>query len=152
MKIGIIGAGNVGGTLGLGWAKRGHEVVFGVRDCADPKLKELLAAAGGRAKATPVREAAAGSDVVVLTVPWPAAEDALRNAGALSGKILLDCTNPLTPDLSGFTHAHTTSGGEQVAAWAPGARVVKIFQHHGLRQHGRSGLSRRRLHDALLRR
>jgi 8-hydroxy-5-deazaflavin:NADPH oxidoreductase len=131
MKIGIIGAGNVGGTLGLGWAKRGHEVVFGARDCADPKLKELLASAGGRAKAASVRDAAVVSDVVVLTVPWPAAEDALKNAGDLRGKILLDCTNPLKPDMSGFTHANTTSGTEQVAAWATGARVVKIFNTTG---------------------
>jgi 8-hydroxy-5-deazaflavin:NADPH oxidoreductase len=131
MKIAIIGAGNVGGTLGKGWAKSGHEVVFGVRDPADPKLKELLAAAGGPTKAASVKDAAASADVIVLTVPWGAAQDALKNAGNLNGKILLDCTNPLKPDLSGLTHGFTTSGGEQVAAWAPGARVVKIFNTTG---------------------
>jgi 8-hydroxy-5-deazaflavin:NADPH oxidoreductase len=131
MKIAIIGAGNVGGTLGKGWAKRGHEVIFGVRDAADPKLKELLAAAGGKARAAAVKNAAASAEVVTLTVPWNAAQDALKNVGDLGGKILLDCTNPLKPDLSGLTHGHTTSGGEQVAAWAPGARVVKIFNTTG---------------------
>lgn len=131
MKIAIIGAGNVGGTLGKGWAKAGHEVIFGVRDAADPKLRELLAATGGRAKATSVKDAAASADVIALTVPWPAAQDALKGAGNLNGKILLDCTNPLKPDLSGLTHGFTTSGGEQVAAWAPGARVVKIFNTTG---------------------
>lgn len=131
MKIAMIGAGNVGGTLGKGWAKAGHDVVFGVRDPSDPKLKDLLAAAGGRAKTASVKEAAGTSDVIALTVPWDAAQEALKNAGNLNGKILLDCTNPLKPDLSGLTHGNTTSGGEQVAAWAPGARVVKIFNTTG---------------------
>ena len=51
----------------------------------------------------------------------------MRQAGDLGGKIVFDCTNPLAPQLSGLTHGHDTSGGEQVAAWAPGARVVKVF-------------------------
>lgn len=131
MKIAIIGAGNVGGTLGKGWAKAGHDVFFGVRDTKDPKLKELLAAAGPRAKAAGVQEAAASADVIALTVPWSAAQDALKSVGNLNGKILLDCMNPLKPDLSGLTHGFTTSGGEQVASWAPGARVVKIFNTTG---------------------
>jgi 8-hydroxy-5-deazaflavin:NADPH oxidoreductase len=131
MKIAIIGAGNVGGTLGAAWANRGHEVVFGVRDAVDPKLKELLARAGGKARAASVKDAAAVAEVAALTVPWPATQDALRSAGDLRGKIVLDCTNPLKPDLSGLTVGSTTSGAEQVAAWAPGARVVKIFNTTG---------------------
>lgn len=131
MKIAIIGAGNVGGTLGKGWAKAGHEVVFGVRDTADPKLKALLATADGKARAASVKDAATSADVIALTVPWGAAQDALKSAGNLNGKILLDCTNPLKPDLSGLTHGFATSGGEQVAAWAAGARVVKIFNTTG---------------------
>lgn len=131
MKIAVIGAGNVGGTLGSAWANRGHEVIFGVRDAADPKLAQLLARAGGKARAAAVKDAAAAADVVALTVPWPAAQDALRRSGDLRGKVLLDCTNPLKPDLSGLTVGHTTSAGEQVAAWAPGARVVKIFNTTG---------------------
>src|SRR3989454_9042881 len=69
MRIAIIGAGNVGGTLGTGWARRGHEVIFGVRDASDPKLKELLSRAGGKARAAGVKEAAAAAEVVALTVP-----------------------------------------------------------------------------------
>jgi predicted dinucleotide-binding enzyme len=131
MKIVIIGAGNVGGTLGAAWASRGHEVIFGVRDTADPKLEELLARSGGKARVATVKDAAAAADVVALTVPWPAAQDALRTAGDLAGKILLDCTNPLKPDLTGLTVGFTASGAEQVAAWAAGARVVKIFNTTG---------------------
>ena len=94
MKIAIIGAGNVGGTLGAAWANRGHEVFFGVRGAADPKLKELLARTSGKARAATVSDAVVPAEVVALTVPWPAAQDALRTAGDLGGKVLLDCTNP----------------------------------------------------------
>jgi len=131
MKIAVIGAGNVGGTLGAAWANRGHEVIFGVRDAADANLKELLARAGGKARAAGIKDAAAAAEVVALTVPWPAAQDALRSAGDLRGKILLDCMNPLKPDLSGLTVGYTGSAAEQVATWAPGARVVKIFNTTG---------------------
>jgi 8-hydroxy-5-deazaflavin:NADPH oxidoreductase len=131
MKIAIIGAGNVGGTLGVAWANRGHEVVFGVRDVADPKVEELLARAGGKTRSAKVKDATAAAEVVVLTVPWSAVQDALRSAGDLRGKILFDCTNPLKPDLSGLTVGYTASGAEQVAAWAPGTRVVKIFNTTG---------------------
>src|SRR5262249_41381514 len=131
MKIAIIGAGNVGGTLGAAWANRGHEIFFGVRDAADPKLEELLARTSGRARAATVRDAVVSAEVLALTVPWPAAQEALRTAGDLGGKVLLDCTNPLKADLSGLTVGYTTSGAEHVAAWAMGARVVKIFNTTG---------------------
>jgi len=131
MKLAILGAGNVGGTLGKGWAKKGHTVVFGVRDAADAKVTALLKDSGPNARAATVREAAAFAEVVALTVPWNAAQDALRSAGNLSGKVLLDCTNPLKPDLSGLALGLDTSAGEQVAGWAPEARVVKIFNTTG---------------------
>jgi len=131
MRIGVIGAGSVGGTLGRRWAERGHEVLFGVRDATEGKVRELLSASGGRARAGSVVQAAAFGEVVVLATPWAAAESALCAAGDLRGKTLLDCTNPLKPDLTGLTIGHTISGGEQVAAWAPGAHVVKIFNTTG---------------------
>ncbi len=131
MKIAVLGAGNVGGTLGSAWAKKGHAVMFGVRNPSDPKVKSLLGAAGANAKAGGVAEAAAFGEVVTLATPWATTQEALRSAGSLSGKILLDCTNPLKPDLSGLTIGFTTSAGEQVAGWAPGARVVKIFNTTG---------------------
>ena len=131
MRIAVIGAGNVGGTLGAGWAGRGHEIIFGARDTADPKLKELLARLPNTARAARVSDAVVAADVVALTVPWSSVDDALRSAGDLRGKILLDCTNPLKPDLSGLEVGYTTSGGEHVAARATGARVVKIFNTTG---------------------
>src|SRR5215475_4777560 len=135
MKIGVIGAGNVGGTLGRRWAQGGHTVVFGVRDPAEEKVRSFLASAGAPARASRIEEVAAASAVVVLTVPWEAAHDAVRRAGDLTGKVLVDVTNPVAMGLEGLQHGllvgHTTSAAEQVAAWAPGARVVKAFNTTG---------------------
>jgi predicted dinucleotide-binding enzyme len=129
-RIGVIGAGSVGGTLGRGWARRGHEVMFGVRDTGDPKVAKLLADAE-TARAGSVAEAASFGEVVVLATSWGGTRDALQQAGDLSGKVLLDCTNPLKTDLSGLDVPPGSSAAEQVASWAPGARVFKIFNTTG---------------------
>ncbi len=131
MKIGIIGAGNVGGTLGKAWARKGHEVFFGVQRPQDGKMQELLKAAGANARAGLPAEAAAFGEVVVLATPWPATDGAVKAAGNLAGKIVIDCTNPLKPDLSGLEIGHSTSGAEMVAGWARGARVFKAFNTTG---------------------
>jgi 8-hydroxy-5-deazaflavin:NADPH oxidoreductase len=102
MKIAVIGSGHVGGTLGRRWKAKGHDVTFAGRD-------DLAGVSA--------------SDVIALAVPWNAVESVLRAAGPLTGKVLLDCTNGAPPDVR--------SGAERVAAWAPGARVVKIFNNTG---------------------
>jgi len=128
MKIGIVGAGNVGGTLGRRWAER-HEVVFGVRDPGGAEVRALVKRSGPRARAASVREAAAFGDVVVLATPWAAAEEAERASGDLAGKVLVDCTNPVGP---GLTRALPSgSVAERLAAAAPKARVVKAFNTAG---------------------
>jgi 8-hydroxy-5-deazaflavin:NADPH oxidoreductase len=131
MKIAILGAGNVGGALGKIWAAKGHSIFFGVPDPNSEKMHALVSSMGANARAGSVAEAAASAEAVVLATPWPVAEDAIRAAGNLSGKIVIDCTNPLEPDLSGLVVGHTTSAGEEVAKWAKGARVVKAFNTTG---------------------
>lgn len=131
MKIGIIGAGNVGGTLGKAWAARGHDVAFGVRDPSEATLQNMVKAMGGKAVAASVSAAGATAEVLVLATPWSAAEAALRAAGNLKGKILVDATNPLLPDGSDLAVGHEVSGAEAVARWAAGARVVKAFNTIG---------------------
>ena len=127
MNIALIGAGNVGGVLGNRWAKAGHQIKFGVPDAGRPEVVALLREIGSSATAGNNRDAAAFGEIVVLATPWHATEAALQSAGDLTGKILVDCTNPLKTDLSGLLIGFDTSGGEQVADWARGARVVKCF-------------------------
>lgn len=126
MRLGIIGAGHVGGALGRLWEAQGHDVRFGVRDPG-------VTAGGGlpRDRTGTVPDVAAFGDVIVLAVPWAAAADALEAAGPLSGKTLIDCTNPLLPDLSGLAVGMTTSAGEEVAKLVPAAKVVKCFNTLG---------------------
>jgi 8-hydroxy-5-deazaflavin:NADPH oxidoreductase len=129
MRIGIIGAGSVGGALGRGWVRAGHEVRFGVRDASSPKVQTLLAETG--AQGATVAEAAAASEVVALATPWEGTREAVRSAGSLAGKIVFDCTNALAPQFAGLVHGAGSSAGEEVASWVPGARVVKIFNTTG---------------------
>ena len=134
MKLGIIGAGNVGGTLGAAWAqKAGHEIFFGVTNPKSDKTQALLKTLGGKANAGTAAEAAAFGDVIVLTTPWTAAEAAIHSMGNLSGKIILDATNPLSRGSDGIVLAigHSTSAGEKVQEWAKGASVFKTLNTTG---------------------
>lgn len=131
MKIGIIGAGNVGGALGKAWSWLGHEVFFGVRNPEDGRTEELLDGASAKASVCTVRQAAQAGSVILLATPWEVVKDALAAAGDLTGKILIDATNPLLPGLAGIAVGTTTSGGETIAEWAKGARVIKCFNTVG---------------------
>ena len=131
MKIGIIGAGNVGSTLGKAWAKKGHDLFFGVRHPQDDKTRQLLQSIGSKAHAGTVAEAAAVAEVVVLATPWQGTEAAVRAAGDLRGKTVIDCTNPLKSDVLSLEVGFTTSGAERVAQWAKGAKVFKAFNTTG---------------------
>jgi predicted dinucleotide-binding enzyme len=124
MKIAIIGAGNVGRALGGAW-RADHDVTYGVRSPDDGKYADLDAP-------TATNEAAAArSEVVALCTPWQGTEEAVRACGDLTGKVLIDCTNPLTPDFTALEVGHTISGAEQVATWAPGASVCKAMNQIG---------------------
>jgi len=127
VEIAVIGTGMVGSSLGRVWAGLGHNVVFGSRDPQGERVQELVRSIGAPASATTIRKAAAAAEVVALATPWHATQEAIQAAGDLTGKVLIDCTNPLRSDYHGLEVGLTTSAGEQVAAWAPGARVVKAF-------------------------
>jgi predicted dinucleotide-binding enzyme len=131
MKIGIIGSGNVGGALGVRFAQKGHQVVFGSRDPASGDTQKLVAAAGPTASAATLPNAAQSSDILLLATPWAAAKEVIGTLGNLKGKILIDAMNPVLPDMSALAIGTTTSAGEQVAQWAAGAKVVKAFNSVG---------------------
>jgi len=130
MRIAVIGTGHVGGALGTGWARAGHEVIFGARNPKDVDAEQLVSQAGGKAKIASIADAVAKAEIVALAIPWGGVADTLEAIGAsLSGKILIDCTNPAAkwPDMD-----HSAgSGGEQVARLAPDAKVVKAFNTTG---------------------
>ncbi len=125
MKIGIIGSGNVGSGLGKIWGRGGHDIMFSSRH--PEELKGLAESIDKNARYGTPTEAVKFGEVVVLAVPWTQAKDALNSAGPFNGKILIDCTNPLKPDLSGLAVEPNTSAGEEVAKMAKDARVVKAF-------------------------
>ena len=113
MKIAIVGGGNVGKTLGNGWSKQ-HQVVYVSRSQSLDERKAHVA----------------NADVVAVATPASAAAEACAGL-PLSGKTVVDCTNPLAPGLAGLTVGTTTSAAEQLAAALPGAKVVKAFNTIG---------------------
>jgi predicted dinucleotide-binding enzyme len=126
MRIGILGSGNMGAALGHLFAAAGHAVTFSYsRDPA--KLERLARRNGPRSRAGSPSEAAHGSQVMLLAVHWSRVPHVLRAAGSLRGKILIDCTLPMTPSDEALAVGHRISGGELIARRARGARVVKAF-------------------------
>lgn len=134
MKIAIIGAGALGGALGRSWAKAGHTIIFGVRNPGGGKTQPPLAEIGASASSALVPDAVRSGDIVVLATPWPAVPDVITAMGDLRGKIVIDCTNPLFLNSEGslsLSLGSSTSGAEEIARLAPGARVAKAFNTYG---------------------
>jgi predicted dinucleotide-binding enzyme len=134
MKIAIIGAGNVGSTLGTAWAQNaGHEIFYGVRSPNSEKTLAALQKLGGKGRAGLPAAAAAFGEMIVLTTPWNGAEAAIRSMGDLTGRIILDATNPLArgPDGISLEIGHNTSAGEKVQSWAKDASVFKTLNTTG---------------------
>jgi 8-hydroxy-5-deazaflavin:NADPH oxidoreductase len=105
VKIGIIGAGRIGGNAGRLFEQAGHQVFLGSRDT--------------------LADAAAFSDVVMLSVPWTAVDDVLATTGPLDGKVVIDTTNPYGP--GGVQDLGGRSVGRVNAGRMPGARIVRAF-------------------------
>ncbi|MBI4018972.1 MAG: NAD(P)-binding domain-containing protein [Candidatus Aenigmarchaeota archaeon] len=129
MKIGILGSGVVGQTLGIGLMGQGHEVTIGTRDSG--KLNEWLLKAGSKASVGSFYDAAKFGEVIFIATVWTGTENAINLAGKenFAGKIVVDVTNPL--DFSKGTPApavsYPLSASEQIQNWLPAAKVVKAF-------------------------
>lgn len=129
MRIAIIGTGNVGAAIARGLRGKGHEVVLGARN---PGGVQALATDTEASVALPA-DAAKRADIVILALPWGAAEEAVKGLGDLTGKTVVDCMNPIGRSAGGMglMLGHTNSGGEVVQGWLPGAHVVKTLNQVG---------------------
>jgi hypothetical protein len=131
MKIGVIGSGRVGGTLGSVWAKAGHEVMFSSTDLEHDK--KLAASLGPNARAGSPREAAAFGDVLLVSVPYSALPAVGKEVGDLiKGKVVIDTSNPI-PNRDGdmAVTAREKGAGLSSAEYLPGARIVRAFNAVG---------------------
>lgn len=131
--IAILGAGNVGGNLGVRLAASGFSIKFGVRPGSD--VKDLLSRAGARAELLSPQAAAAAADIVFIATPTAVAVQVAQEA-ELGGKIVVDCTNPLTwEDGPVWSPPPQGSVAAAIAAAVPSARVVKGFNTFGAEIH-----------------
>lgn len=127
MKIGVIGSGRVGGTIGGLWVKAGYEVMFSAREIGE--VRELVASLGPRARAATPREAAAFGEVVLISVPYSALPQIGRDFTAeLKGKVVLDTCNPIQGrDGDMAVEARAKGTGVASVELLPGVRLVRAF-------------------------
>jgi predicted dinucleotide-binding enzyme len=127
LKIGIIGAGKIGGSLATLWAKAGHEVFISSRH--PDELKDLAKSLGPKARVGTPKEAAQFGEIVLVSVPYGALPQVGRDlAGDLKGKVVLDTGNPY-PERDGAMAEEARRKGTGVASaeFLPGVRLVRAF-------------------------
>lgn len=122
MNITLIGTGNMGSALAKQISKAGHTLVVTGRN-AD-KARALAQATGSTYKSG---AAAEDAEIVIIATGYAEAVPALRAAGSLKGKVVVDITNPLTADYMGLTIGHSNSAAEEIQKSFPEAKVVKAF-------------------------
>jgi hypothetical protein len=128
--VAVIGTGRVGSALGPRFAKLGFKVVYGSRTPEADRVQRLVGRTGGDASAATQREAARQAELILLAVPWDAAEQVIKSLGKLDGKIIMDATNALDLAEDGMLELSVdSSAGELIQSWAPGAYVVKTFNN-----------------------
>src|SRR5262245_4671134 len=132
LKIGIIGSGNIGSTLGTFWAQAGHQILFSSRN--PDNLKPLVEKVGPRARAGTVSEAIAFGDVILIAVPYGSMPQIARDyAKDLAGKIVMDTGNAvLARDGEIAKEAREKGVGLTTQRLLPGARVVRAFNTLGV--------------------
>jgi predicted dinucleotide-binding enzyme len=131
MKIGVIGSGRIGSTIGGLWVKAGHEVMFSDRDAE--QVKRAIDGLGPKARAGSVAEAVAFGDAILIAVPYAALPAIQQQVGdQLKGKVVVDPNNPV-PSRDGElgAQAREKGAGVSTAALLPGVRVVRAFNSWG---------------------
>lgn len=125
--IAIIGTGEVASALGPEFAAQGHTIIYGSRKPAGNDALKLVARTGDGASVMTPGEAVTDAEIVVLAVPGMLVKEIAEGLGDLSGKIIIDPTNPMERKLMSFHHAVATSNAEILQDLAPEADVVKAF-------------------------
>lgn len=131
LRIGVIGSGRVGGTIGTLWVKAGHEVMFSSLDLEHDR--KLAASIGPGARAGTPKEAAAFGQVLFFAVPYAALPGLGRDLGGeIKGKIVLDASNPI-PGRDGAMAKEALAKGTGVASseFLPGARIMRAYNEVG---------------------
>lgn len=131
LRIGVIGSGRVGGTIGALWVKAGHQVMFSSLDLEHDR--KLAASMGAGARAGTPKEAAAFGEVLFFAVPYAALPGLGRDLAAeIKGKIVLDASNPI-PGRDGDMAKEALAKGTGVASpqFLPGARIVRAYNEVG---------------------
>src|SRR5438105_9323544 len=126
MRVGILGSGLMGGKLGMIFARAGHEVIFSYARSND-KLKRPAREAKGKTRPGTSRDAAQEADALLLAVHWSRIDDVLKQAGDLSGKVIVTCSLPMDAGNTKLIIANSSSGAEELAKKVPKARVVSAF-------------------------
>ena len=125
MKIGIIGAGNMGSAFARRLAAADHEISIAATDLDESR--RVASDVGRRVRALPREDVAEGTDLLILATPYHHSVDALRAIRHTDGKAVIDISNPLTEDMSGLAIGHTTSAAEEIQRAVPAAKIVKAF-------------------------
>ncbi len=125
MNIGIIGTGNMGTAFAKSLAKTPNNLLICSR--YPEKATKLAESISEKVKGGSIKDSADFAEVIILAVPWPNIRDVISQLGDLSGKIIIDISNPVKADLSGLAVSEGTSASEEIAKMIPKAKVVKAF-------------------------
>ena len=126
MKVGVIGAGAIGGTVGKLWADAGHDVLFSSRH--PENLTDVVSAAGVRARAGTVRQATEFADVLLFSMYYQTMDEAIAEMGALEDKTVIDAINAYVRDESGeWELLDGVSAARELAEKLPQVKLVKAY-------------------------
>lgn len=125
MNIGIIGSGNMGGSLAKFWAEKGHNIML--TSTSPEQTAEVAKSIGNNVSSGSTKDAVAHGEVVVFAFPYESLNDVINNGGSFKDKIVIDLINPLTPDIKGLLIGFNTSAAEEAAKLIPDAKIVKAF-------------------------
>ena len=125
MTVAVIGSGKMGSEFARLLASKGFDVAIGNKN--PEKAVAVAKDIGAKAKGGSTKDAVGQADIIILAVKYEDAGEALKAAGDLTNKVVIDISNPITADFKGITIGHSTSASEEIQKLAPGAKVVKAF-------------------------